>query len=107
MGNGDTASGDGWKYRGRGYIQLTGKINYSAFGKSIGVDVVSNPDLVATTYPLLSAAWFWHNDNISAIADKGSSNDVVTAVTRIVNGGTNGLAEREAYFSKYWTALNS
>ena len=107
MGNGNTASGDGWKFRGRGYIQLTGKSNYAAFGKSIGVDIVSNPDLVATTYPLLSAAWFWNNDDINAEADKGFSDVVVTLVTKIVNGGTNGLPERLAFFKKYWNLLNS
>jgi len=59
MGNGNEASGEGFKFRGRGYIQLTGKENYTAFGKAINEDMISNPDKVASTYALLSAAWFF------------------------------------------------
>lgn len=105
MGNGDVQSGEGYKYRGRGYIQLTGKANYASFGAGIGVDVVSSPDLVATTYPLLSAAWFWDSKNLNAIADLGSTDDVVTQITKRVNGGTNGLAERLNFFKKFYQLL--
>jgi putative chitinase len=104
MGNGPEDSGDGYKYRGRGYIQLTGKDNYTAFGLSIGEDIVSNPDLVASKYPLLSAAWFF-NKNCLKKADLGSSDDVVTAVTKCVNGGTIGLAERLSKFKQYYALL--
>lgn len=105
MGNGDTASGDGFRYRGRGAIQLTGKTNYIAFGRYVNDDVVTNPDLVSTKYPLLSAAWFWNNRSLNSIADKGATDDVVTAVTKIVNGGTNGLGDRLLHFRKYWGLL--
>jgi putative chitinase len=105
MGNGDEASGDGFKYRGRGYIQLTGRNNYQAFSGFIGEDCVANPDLVATTYPLASAAFFFNSNNIWAICDQGASDAVVTSVTKRVNGGTNGLAERIQNFKKFMQAL--
>ena len=94
MGNGDEASKEGWKFRGRGYIQLTGKANYQAFDKIVEEDLVANPDLVATKYPLLSAAWFFSKNGINAIADKGADDATVTAVSKRVNGGTIGLADR-------------
>jgi len=105
MGNGDEASGDGFKYRGRGYIQLTGRNNYQAFSGFIGEDCVANPDLVATTYPLASAAFFFNSNNIWAICDQGASDAVVTSVTKRVNGGTHGLAERIQNFKKFMQAL--
>lgn len=105
MGNGSESSNDGWNYRGRGYIQLTGKNNYTAFSNSIGVDCVANPDLIATTYPMLSAAWFFHVNNINVISDQGSTTDVVTRVTRAVNGGTIGLNDRILKFNKYYSLL--
>ncbi len=105
MGNGNTASGEGWKFRGRGYIQLTGKDNYTAFGKAIKEDITSNPDLVATQYALLSAAWFFHKNGLHKIADKGATDDVVTLVTKRVNGGTIGLADRIKHFKEYHALL--
>ena len=105
MGNGNTASGEGWKFRGRGYIQLTGKDNYTAFGKAINEDIISNPDLVATKYALLSAAWFFHKNGLHKIADKGATDDVVTLVTKRVNGGTIGLADRIKHFKEYHALL--
>lgn len=105
MGNGDEASGDGFKYRGRGYIQLTGKNNYQSFTDHIGEDCVANPDLVATKYPLASAGFFFNSNNIWAICDQGASDAVVTAVTKRVNGGTHGLADRLQYFKKFIQAL--
>ena len=105
MGNGDEASGDGFKFRGRGYIQLTGKNNYQSFTDHIGEDCVANPDLVATTYPLASAGFFFNSNNIWAICDQGSSDAVVTSVTKRVNGGTHGLAERIQNFKKFIQAL--
>lgn len=101
MGNGDEASGDGYKFRGRGYIQLTGKDNYKAFSDFIGEDCVANPDLVATKYPLTSAAFFFHKNKLWDICDKGHSHDVVTAVTKRVNGGTIGLDDRIKHFEEY------
>lgn len=107
MGNGDEASGDGFRYRGRGYIQLTGKNNYQSFTNHIGEDCVANPDLVATKYPLASAGFFFNSNNIWAICDQGSSDAVVTSVTKRVNGGTHGLAERLQNFKKFRAALGS
>ena len=106
MGNGDETSKEGYKFRGRGYIQLTGKQNYAAFAKAIGEDTVANPDLVALKYPLASAAWFYTKNNIHLIADKGASGDVVTMVTKRVNGGTIGLADRLKHFKEYYALLS-
>ena len=105
MGNGDEASGDGYKYRGRGYIQLTGKDNYKAFDATVPEDITANPDLVATQYPLLSAAWFWKKNGLNAIADKGADDAAVTAVTKRVNGGTIGLPDRIKHFKEYHALL--
>jgi len=105
MGNGDEASGDGYKFRGRGYIQLTGKSNYTAFGKAINEDIAANPDLVATKYPLLSAAWFWSSNSLNALADKGADDTSVTAITKRVNGGTIGLPDRIKHFKEYYALL--
>jgi putative chitinase len=105
MGNGTEASGDGYKFRGRGYIQLTGKDNYTAFGKSIGVDMTVNPDLVASQYALLSAAWFFTKNNLHKMADGGATDAVVTSITKRVNGGTIGLADRIKHFKEYYHLL--
>ena len=106
MGNGTEASGDGYKFRGRGYIQLTGKDNYTAFGKSIGVDMTANPDLVASQYALLSAAWFFTKNGLHKMADEGAGDMVVTKITKRVNGGTIGLADRIKHFKEYYHLLS-
>jgi len=105
MGNGDKATGDGYKFRGRGYIQLTGRNNYVEFSKAINEDLTANPDLVATKYPLLSAAWFFHKNGLHKIADGGATDAVVTSVTKRVNGGTIGLADRLKHFKEYYSLL--
>lgn len=105
MGNGDEASKDGYKFRGRGYIQLTGKNNYVAFDQAVEENILANPDLVATKYPLLSAAFFWNKTNLNTIADKGADTATVTAVTKKVNGGTHGLDSRINYFNKFHNLL--
>lgn len=105
MGNGDETTKEGFKFRGRGYIQLTGKDNYTRFGKFIGEDTVSNPDLVATKYPLASAGFFFDSNKLWAICDKGSDDATVTAVTKRVNGGTIGLADRIKHFKEYFGLL--
>jgi putative chitinase len=105
MGNGDEASKEGWKFRGRGYIQLTGKSNYTNFTKFIGEDCIANPDLVATKYPLASAAFFFNSNNLWALCDKGADDQAVTGVTKRVNGGTIGLADRIKHFKEYYTLL--
>ena len=105
MGNGDEASGDGFKFRGRGYIQLTGKDNYKAFSNFIGEDCVANPDLVSDKYPLVSASWFFDKNNLWTICDKGATDEVVTAVTKRVNGGSNGLTDRLSKFKLFNESL--
>jgi putative chitinase len=105
MGNGDETTKEGFKFRGRGYIQLTGKDNYTRFGKFIGEDTVANPDLVATKYPLASAAFFFDSNKLWEICDRGSDDATVTAVTKRVNGGTIGLPDRIKHFKEYFALL--
>ena len=97
MGNGDETSGDGWKYRGRGLIQLTGRSNYKAFAEWIGdARVMDEPDLVSTEYAVHSAVFFWDRNDLNRLADK----DDVVAVTTRINGGVNGLAHRRELLNK-------
>ena len=97
MGNGSEASGDGWKHRGRGLIQLTGKNNYQAFAKWIGDDkILEDPDLVASEYAVHSAVFFWDRNKLNEIADQ----DDVRKMTKRVNGGENGLAHRRELLNK-------
>jgi len=105
MGNGDEASKEGFKFRGRGFIQLTGKANYTNFAKFIGEDTVANPDLVATKYPLASAAFFFDSNKLWSICDKGVDDATVTAVTKRVNGGILGLQDRIKHFKEYYNLL--
>jgi putative chitinase len=105
MGNGDEASKEGFKFRGRGYIQLTGKANYMEFDKFVEDDITNNPDLVATKYPLLSAAWFFHKNKLNEIAAKGDTDAVVTMMTKRVNGGTLGLSDRIKHFKEFYALL--
>jgi len=105
MGNGNEASGDGFKFRGRGYIQLTGRDNYKAFDDAVEDAIIENPDLVATKYPLASAAWFWNRNKLNQLADKGATPEVVTMITKRVNGGTIGLADRQKHFNEYYSLL--
>jgi putative chitinase len=105
MGNGPEDTGEGFKFSGRGFIQLTGKDNYSAFAKAINEDVVANPDLVANKYPLASAAWFFHKSGLHKIADEGATDAVVTKITKRVNGGTIGLEDRIKHFKEYYSLL--
>jgi len=105
MGNGDEASGDGAKFCGRGYIQLTGKDNYTAFGKSINEDIAANPTWVSEKYALLSAAWFFNKNKLHIMADGGATDVVVTSITKRVNGGTIGLPDRIKHFKEYYALL--
>ena len=105
MGNGAEATQEGFKFRGRGYIQLTGKENYTAFDKFVDDDILSNPELVASKYPLMSAAWFFNKNGLWSICDKGATDEVVTAVTKRVNGGTIGLVDRIKHFKEYYVLL--
>jgi len=106
MGNGPESSGEGAKFCGRGYIQLTGKDNYTAFGKSINEDICSNPELVGTKHALTSSAWFWSKNGLNKLADGGSTDAVVTSITKRVNGGTIGLEDRLKHFKEYYSLLS-
>jgi len=105
MGNGSEESGDGWKFRGRGYLQCTGKSNYDSLSKKFGVDFLSNPDLLSTDYPLSSAGWFFDKNKLWSICDKGSTDDVVKELTKRINGGYLGLNDRIEKFNKYYNLL--
>lgn len=95
MGNGDTASGDGWKFRGRGAIQLTGKNNYTAFAQwAKRPDILTNPDIVATELAFESAMWFFESNGLWSICDQGFNDAIITKLTRRINGGTHGLDDR-------------
>lgn len=107
MGNGDEKSGDGYKYSGRGYIQLTGKNNYSEFDKLVDDDILKTPALVATKYPMMSAAFFFDKNKLWLICDKGSTPDVVKQVTLRVNGGILGLSSRQQLFNKFYKILTT
>ena len=103
MGNGDEASGDGWKYRGRGALQLTGKANYEAFAKYLGTnEVMENPDLVATKYAFESAMFFFERNKLWTICDKGINDAAILELTKRINGGTHGLEDRKAKTYKYY-----
>lgn len=106
MGNGNEKSKDGYEYRGRGYIQLTGKANYAAFSEMIGENVVEHPDLVATKYPLASAAFFFNHNNLWGICNHGATDADVKTLTKRVNGGIHGLSSRIAYFRKFSQLLS-
>jgi len=104
MGNGNEASGEGYKFRGRGLIQLTGKDNYKSCGKALGLDLVADPDQVAKNpVAVLSAGWFWDTRKLNTWADK----EDVTTVTKKINGGTIGLADRTAHFHHILEVLRS
>ena len=94
---GNTQPGDGFKYRGRGLIQVTGRANYTACAQALGIDCINHPELLEQPeYAVASAVWFWTANNLNAIADTGD----IKHVTHVVNGGYNGLADREMYYNK-------
>lgn len=95
MGNGSEASGDGWRYRGRCLIQLTGKANYAELGKALAVDLVNHPELLEEPeLACRSAAYFWASRGCNALSDAGD----FVAITRKINGRINGMAERQRYW---------
>jgi putative chitinase len=103
MGNGNEASGDGWKFRGRGALQLTGKANYEAFAKYLGTnEIMTNPDLVATKYSFDSAMFFFEKNKLWAICDKGINDAAILELTKRINGGTHGLEDRKLKTYKYY-----
>jgi putative chitinase len=102
MGNADESSGEGWKYRGRGIKQLTGKENYQRCGEALGVDLVGNPDLLLEPkYATLSAGWFWNKHNLNDLADKSD----IETMTKRINGGLLGLDARKAAIAKAESVL--
>jgi putative chitinase len=103
MGNGDEASGEGFAYKGRGPLQLTGKNNYRAFGKYIGreQEILDNPDLVATELGFESALWFFDANKLWSICDQGINDAAIVALTRKINGGQHGIDDRKAKTKKY------
>lgn len=106
MGNGNEASGDGWKYRGRGALQLTGKSNYQAFATYLNKpEIMTNPDLVATEYAFESAMFFFDKNKLWSICDQGVNDASILALTKRINGGTNGLNHRKALTLKYYSFL--
>ena len=103
MGNGNEASGDGFKFRGRGALQLTGKDNYAAFAKYLNKpEIMTNPDLVATTYSFESAMFFFDKNKLWEICDKGINDAAILALTKRINGGTHGLEDRNQKTKKYY-----
>lgn len=128
IGNGDAKSGDGYTFRGRGLIQLTGRANYGAYvnhllnidphcldEQSLAIIHASNPDHAAAISPLLSlpehavrsACWFWQRNGLNELADLGETDSVVQRITRKVNGGTNGLSQRRVYFYRAIVVLKN
>ena len=104
MGNRDESSGDGYRFRGRGCIQLTGHSNYYHAGQALGIDFVKDPDLVATpTYAALTAGWFWSTHKCNELAEAGDW----TGLTKKINGGTIGLADRVKHINEALTLLTS
>lgn len=103
MGNGDEKSGDGYKFRGRGALQLTGKSNYEAFAKFLTLpDLINTPDLVASTYAFESAIFFFDRNKLWSICDQGVTDASILSLTKRINGGTNGLDHRSALTKKYY-----
>jgi putative chitinase len=103
MGNGDTDSGDGWRYRGRGPIQLTGKNNYTRFSEDMDVEAVDNPDMVSEDkeVALMSAIWYWNTNNLNKYADSGD----IKTLTKRINGGYIGLEDRIHHWEEALKAL--
>jgi putative chitinase len=106
MGNGVEASGDGWKFRGRGALQLTGKSNYEAFAKYLGKpEIMDKPEMVADEYAFESAMFFFDKNKLWDICDKGVNEDSMLKLTKRINGGTNGLEHRKALTTKYYNLI--
>ena len=103
MGNGDEKSGDGWKFRGRGALQLTGKDNYTAFAQYLQKpEIMTTPELVATTYSFESAMFFFDRNKLWSICDLGINDAAIEKLTRKINGGTHGLEDRNQKTKKYY-----
>jgi putative chitinase len=102
MGNGDEVSQDGWKFRGRGALQTTGKANYQAFSDKLqNPSIMTTPDLVASDFAFESAIFFFEKNGLWSICDKGINDDTILALTKRINGGTNGLDDRASLTKRY------
>ena len=108
-GNGNEASGDGWRFRGRGYMQTTGRANYRALALAMNDETIMlKPEILATPkYACLSAGYFWGARKLNALADQGNTVEIVKAITKIINGGYNGLEDRIHHFGEIYTHLNA
>ena len=103
MGNGNEASGDGYKFKGRGALQTTGKQNYTALAKHLAIpEILTNPDLVATQYAFESALFFFESNKLWSICDQGINDNSILALTKRINGGTHGLDDRKLKTKKYY-----
>lgn len=99
---GNIYEGDGYKYRGRGYIQITGRFNYTLLSKDMRIDFINNPDLLSQEVnAMISAVWYWNKNKLNSLAD---ANDI-TKITKRINGGLNGFADRNAKFKKWYNLL--
>lgn len=106
MGNGNEASQEGWLFRGRGALQTTGKGNYKAFSEHLGKpEILTNPDLVANEFSFESAIFFFDKNKLWSIADKGVNDAAILAITKKINGGTNGLDDRNSLTKRYYSWL--
>lgn len=106
MGNGNEASQEGWLFRGRGALQTTGKGNYKAFSEHLGKpEILTNPDLVANEFSFESAIFFFDKNKLWSIADKGVNDATILAITKKINGGTNGLDDRNSLTKRYYSWL--
>jgi len=106
MGNGNEASQEGWKFRGRGALQTTGKDNYKQFSEYLkNPEILNNPDLVATDFAFESAIFYFEKNNLWKLTDKGINDAAILSVTKAINGGTNGLEDRSSLTKRYYTWL--
>lgn len=97
MGNGDEVSGEGWKYRGRGFIQITGKYNYEELSRDTKIDFINNPELLLEeANAMISAIWYWNRHNLNELADI----DDIEGITKAINGGYNGLSDRREIYNR-------
>ena len=106
MGNGDEASGDGFRFRGRGYLQLTGRRNYTQFSSFIGYDCIRDPDAVAKKYPLVSGLFFFHKNNLWSLCDQGLCPKIIKKITMTINAGHLGLEKRIHYVHEFFEKMN-
>jgi putative chitinase len=107
MGNGPESSGDGWRHRGFGCLQVTGKENQQAFFRYIGLPTDSDPSLIATQYSLVSAAWFFSTNHLWDICDHGIDDTTITTLTKRINGGNLGLSERITETNRFYRLLTT